>query len=97
MRCVVFEVKQENLHVLGVVTKISTFGVDIVGGGEEGDTEDKASVADGRNPDRAHPGGYSRRDASSWDISCEWDNRVLYRSGSVYARGPDQVYCDVGS
>ena len=81
----------------GIVTKIPAFGVDIVGGGEESDAENEASVANGRNPNRAHPGGYSRRDASSWGISYGWGNQFPYRSGSVYEHGPDQVYCDAGS
>ena len=46
------------------------FGEDVVGGGEEGDKEDETSITDGRNPDWAHPGGYSRRDTSFWSISC---------------------------
>ena len=54
----------------GVITKVSSFGEDIIGGGEEGETEDKAGITDGRNPNRAHPGGYSRRDALSWNLSC---------------------------
>ena len=43
----------------GVITKVSAFGIDIVGGGEESEAENKAGVTDGRNPNRAHPGGYS--------------------------------------
>ena len=53
----------------GVITQVATLGVDVVGGGKEGKTEDKAGVTDGRNPNRAHPGGYSRRDSTSWGVS----------------------------
>ena len=48
-----------------VITKIAVFGVGVVRGGEEGEAEDEAGVTEGRNPNRAHSGGYSQRDASS--------------------------------
>ena len=54
-----------------MVTEIATLGVDVVRGGEEGETEDEAGVTERRNPNRAHPGGYSQRDASSWRTSYE--------------------------
>ena len=53
----------------GIITQVATLGVDVIGGGEEGDTEDETCVTDGRDPNRAHPGGYSRRDSSSWGVS----------------------------
>ena len=81
----------------GVIVKVLAFGIDIVGGGEESEAENKAGVTDGRNPNRAHPGGYSRRDASSWGVSYGWGNRFLDRSGSGYEHGPSQVCCVVGS
>ena len=52
-----------------MITKVAVFGVDIVGSGEEGKAENEGSIAEGRNPNWAHPGGYSQRDASSWSIS----------------------------
>ena len=48
-----------------VISEVTAFGVDVVGGGEESETEYQASVAERRNPNRAHPGGYSRGDATS--------------------------------
>ena len=73
------------------------FGVDVVGGGEESETEHKASVAEGRNPNRAHPGGYSRGDATSWRTSYGWGSRPLDRSGSGVGRDPRQGCFVVGS
>ena len=81
----------------GVIAKVSAFGIDIVGGGEESEAENKAGVTDGRNPNRAHPGGYSQRDASSWGISYGWGSQFPDRSGSKYEHGPSLVYCVVGS
>ena len=49
----------------GVFSKVSAFRVDVVGGGEQGEAEYESGVAEGRNPDHVHPGGYSRRDTSS--------------------------------
>ena len=49
----------------GVFPEVVTFCIDVVRGGEQGETEHENSVAKGRNPHWAHPGGYSRRDAMS--------------------------------
>ena len=54
----------------GILTKVTSFGVDVIGGGKEGDAKDKTGVTDGRNPNWVHPGGYSQRDTSSWSVSC---------------------------
>ena len=48
--------------------KVMAFGIDIVGGGEESNAENETGITDRRNPNRAHPGGYSRRDALSWGV-----------------------------
>ena len=78
-----------------VISEVATFGVDVVGGREEGETEDEASVTERRDPNRAHPGGYSRRDASSWKTSYGWGSQSLDKSGSGAGRDPRQV-CFVG-
>ena len=39
--------------------EVMTFGVNIVGGGEQSETEYQTSVAKRRDPNRAHSGGYS--------------------------------------
>ena len=62
-------------------SEVAAFGVDVVGGGEESETEHKAGVTKGRNPNRAHPGGYSRGDATSWRTSYGWDSQPLDRVG----------------
>ena len=49
----------------GVILKISSFSVNVVGRGAESEAKYQAGVTEGRNPNRAHPGGYSRRDALS--------------------------------
>ena len=49
----------------GMFFEVSAFLVDIVGGAEQGNDEYKGSVATGRDPNRAHPGGYSQRDSTS--------------------------------
>ena len=49
----------------GVVPKISSFSVDVVGCGAKSEAKYQAGVTEGRNPNRAHSGGYSHRDASS--------------------------------
>ena len=36
---VFFGVKQENLHVLGVIPKVTAFGIDVVGGGKESEAK----------------------------------------------------------
>ena len=81
----------------GVIAKVTVFGIDVVGGGEESKAENKACVTDGRDPNRVHPGGYSRRDASSWGVSYGWGNQFPDRSGSGYECGPSQVCCIIGS
>ena len=43
----------------GVFSKVSMFFIDIVGGAEQGDGEYEGSIAEGRDPDHVHPGGYS--------------------------------------
>ena len=74
----------------GVISEVTTFGVDVVGGGEEGETKYEAGVTERRNPNRAHPGGYSRRDATSWRTSYGWGSQLLCRSGSGVGRDPRQ-------
>ena len=81
----------------GVVTQIPSLGVNVVGGGTEGETKDQTSVAERRNPNRAHPGGYSQRDSSSWVVSCGWGSLPLYRNGGEGGRGPGPVVGDGGS
>ena len=49
----------------GIFPEITAFSVDVVRGGKQSNTKDQGGIADGRNPDQVHPGGYSRRDASS--------------------------------
>ena len=71
-----------------VISEVATFGVDVVGGRKEGDTEDEGGVADRRNPNCAHPGGYSRGDATSWKTSYGWGSQPLDKSGSEAGRGP---------
>ena len=43
----------------GMFSEVSVFFIDIIGGAEQGDSEYKSSIAEGRDPNRAHPGGYS--------------------------------------
>ena len=43
----------------GVVTEVATFSIDVVRGGEQGETEYKAGITKRRDPNWAHPGGYS--------------------------------------
>ena len=81
----------------GVVAKVLSFSVDIVGGREKSEAEDETGVTERRNPNQAHPGGYSQRDALSWGASCGWGSRLPYRRMSGFGRGPSQVFCDGGS
>ena len=81
----------------GVVAQILSLGVDVVRGGTESENEDETGVTDRRDPNRAHPGGYSRRDSSSWVVSCGWGNLLPYRSGDEGGRGPGPVVVDGGS
>ena len=73
------------------------FGIDIVGGGKQGEAKYQAGVTKRRDPNRAHLGGYSRRDALSWGVSCGWGNLFLDRSGSGCERGPSRVCFGEGS
>ena len=43
----------------GIVAKVTAFGIDVVRGREEGETEYEAGITEGRDPNWAHPGGYS--------------------------------------
>ena len=53
-----------------VLPQVFSFYVYVVRGGKESESGDEASVTEGSDPDSAHPGGYSRRDATSWEVSC---------------------------
>ena len=43
----------------GMFLEVSAFFVDVVGGAEQGNGEYEGGIAKGRDPNRAHPGGYS--------------------------------------
>ena len=77
--------------------EVAAFSVYVVRGGEQGEAEHETGIAERRNPNWAHPGGYSQRDALSWGVSYGWGNQSLDRSGSGCERGPSQVCCGVGS
>ena len=49
----------------GILSQISAFFIDIVGGGKKSEYKDETSVAKRGDPNSAHPGGYSQRDTVS--------------------------------